>query len=136
MDTKTLASGFKITNLFLMETSFRREAQIDFDAKDIKNEVNIDVDVTVQGKIIVVTEALDFKRLNGERQEVSSQIKMVGVFEKIGESELDVEDFGYVNGAAIIFPFIREHLMNLSAKSGIGLIALPPMNFTRKKRNI
>lgn len=59
-------------------------------------------------------------------------IKMVGIFEKIGDSTLNPEDFGKVNGAAIIFPYIREQLTNLSAKAGIGLIILPPFNFTKK----
>ena len=55
-------------------------------------------------------------------------------YEKYGESILDLESFGRVNGAAIIFPYIREHLTNLSAKAGVGLIMLPPFNFTLKEK--
>jgi preprotein translocase subunit SecB len=56
---------------------------------------------------------------------------MVGTFEKVGESIINLEQFGHVNGAAIIYPFIREHLSNLSAKAGVGIILLPPVNFTK-----
>jgi preprotein translocase subunit SecB len=54
------------------------------------------------------------------------------IFERTGESPLtDFEEFGKVNGAAIIFPFIREHIMNMSLKGGIGAVILPPLNFTK-----
>ena len=57
---------------------------------------------------------------------------MVGIFECIGESQLkDYEKFGKINGAAIIFPYIREHITNLSMKAGLGPIILPPVNFTK-----
>ncbi|NCD10471.1 MAG: preprotein translocase, partial [Negativicutes bacterium] len=36
---------------------------------------------------------------------------------------------GNVNGAAIIYPYIREHLTSLSVKAGVGIILLPPANF-------
>lgn len=60
---------------------------------------------------------------------------MVGIFECIGESPLksDYDAFGRVNGAAIIFPYVREHITNLSIKAGIGSILLPPVNFAGGK---
>jgi len=39
------------------------------------------------------------------------------------------KNFGNVNGAAIIYPYIREHLTSLSVKAGVGIILLPPANF-------
>lgn len=125
-------SGFKITNLILLESNFKREASVTFEQSKISNTVNVDVNVQVTDKTIFVTESLSYSQKSGEIVEVTADIKMVGIFEKIGESELDLEQFGQVNGAAIIFPYIREQLTNLSAKSGIGLIVLPPFNFTKK----
>lgn len=125
-------SGFKITNLILLESNFKREASVTFEQSNISNTVNVDVNVQVTDKTIFVTESLSYSQKSGEIVEVSADIKMVGIFEKIGESELDLEQFGQVNGAAIIFPYIREQLTNLSAKAGIGLIVLPPFNFTKK----
>ena len=125
-------SGFKITNLILLESNFKREASVTFEQSKISNTVNVDVNVQVTDKTIFVTESLSYSQKSGEIVEVTADIKMVGVFEKIGESELDLEQFGQVNGAAIIFPYIREQLTNLSAKAGIGLIVLPPFNFTKK----
>ncbi len=86
----------------------------------------------VKDKTIFVTETLFFTQKHVESIEVTANIKMADIFEKVGDSTLNLEEFGKVNGAAIIFPYIREHLTNLSAKAGIGLIILPPFNFTRK----
>jgi preprotein translocase subunit SecB len=56
---------------------------------------------------------------------------MLGEFEKIGDVLMDLESFGKVNGAAIIYPYIREQLSNISLKAGIGNIILPPANFVK-----
>lgn len=128
-----LESGFKITNLILMDCNFKREANVTFNNPDTKQELNVDVNVNVAGNNIIVSEQVEFKQVFNEIVEFSALIKMVGVFEKFGEAALDLEEFGQVNGAAIIFPYIREQLTNISSKAGLGLIFLPPANFTKKK---
>lgn len=127
-----LESGFKITNLLLIESNFLREALVTFDQAKTENIVNVDVNVQIKDNTVFVTEILDYTQKLGEIIEVTAKIKMIGVFEKIGDSPLNLEEFGKVNGAAIIFPYIREQLTNLSSKAGIGLIILPPFNFTKK----
>jgi preprotein translocase subunit SecB len=52
----------------------------------------------------------------------------------LGESILkDFDEFGKINGAAIIFPYIREHITNIFLEAGIGAIILPPVNFTKNQ---
>jgi preprotein translocase subunit SecB len=128
-----LESGYKAVNILLMENSFKREVVVNFNQPEIETNVNIDVAVQVNENMVFVTEVLEYHQKYKDTIEVSANIKMVGIFEKIGEPKLDVNEFGNVNGAAIIFPYIREHLTNLSAKGGVGLIILPPFNFTKRK---
>jgi preprotein translocase subunit SecB len=124
-------SGFKITNLILMESAFQREIIVTFDNTKTDNNVNVDVGIQiVDNTKIIVTETVNYIQKYDDKIEVSAKIKMVGVFEKKGETQIDLQNFGNVNGAAMIFPYIREHLTNLSAKAGIGIILLPPFNFT------
>ena len=130
-DKKQLDSGFKVNNILLMECVFKREANITFNNLDIKQELNVDVNVNIVENVIFVTETASYKQIFNEITEVSVLIKMIGVFEKFGDGKLDLEEFGKVNGAAIIFPYIREQLTNLSSKAGLGLIFLPPANFTK-----
>ena len=127
----TPESGFKIVNLLLLESNFKRESTVTFEQDKITNSVIVDVNVQIVNETVFVTETLKYEQKVADQLEVSAEIKMVGVFEKTGESQLDLQQFGNVNGAAIIFPYIREQLSNLSAKAGIGLVILPPFNFTK-----
>lgn len=124
-------SGFKINNLILLKSNFSRVSIVTFDSDDVKQNMTVDVDVKIAENTIFVTEKIEYKQSLNEIDEVICTIVMAGVFEKIGNTELvDLEQFGRINGAAIIFPYIREHLSNLSYKAGLGLIVLPPINFT------
>lgn len=132
-EKKDLESGFRIINILLLESSFNRIQNVVFNNPEIKQEVNVDVNVSVNGNTVGVTEQVIYKQIFNDIEQVSAVIKMAGVFEKSGDSPLDLEQFGQVNGAAIIYPYIREHLSSLSAKAGLGLIFLPPVNLTKKK---
>jgi preprotein translocase subunit SecB len=129
-----MESGFRIANLILLESNFKRIPNVTFHEEGIKQNINVDVNVNVKEKMVFVTEKIDYTQSFNEIEEVNCTIIMTGVFEKIGDTKLeDLEQFGHINGAAIIFPYIREHLSNLSSKAGLGLIILPPVNFTKSQ---
>ena len=131
-EKKDLESGFRILNILLLDSSFNRVQNVVFNNPEIKQEVNVDVNVSVNGNTVGVSEQLIYNQIFTDVEQVTANIKLVGVFEKTGDSPLDLEQFGQVNGAAIIYPFIREHLSSLSAKAGLGLIFLQPINLTTK----
>ena len=128
-----LDSGFNIQNIILLESSFNRIQAVEFENPDIKQDVDVNLNVSINGNIVAVEEKVTYKQTLGEVTQVSAVIRMVGVFEKFGDSPLDLVQFGNVNAAAIIFPYIREHLTGLAAKAGLGLIFLPPVNLTKKE---
>ena len=133
-EKKNIESGFRIHNILLVESNFTRIDAVEFNNSEIKQNVHIDgaVNINPANNLISVKQTLYYSQeFNGVKQ-VTAQITMVGVFEKSGDSQLDLEQFGHVNAAAIIYPYIREHLSNLSAKAGLGLIFLPPVNLTKK----
>jgi preprotein translocase subunit SecB len=128
-----LESGFQIKNLILIESSFSRINNVAF-GESVENNFNINIEVAVNGKLITVAEEATLVQKFQDVEQVKIKVKMVGVFECIGESLLkDFDEFGNINGAAIIFPYIREHITTLSLKAGIGAIILPPVNFTNNK---
>lgn len=126
-------AGFRLNNLLLMECTLKRVAQVTFDEVQVKSSANIDVDVQKQDSILMVTETLDYSQKLENTEQVTVKIVMVGVFEIVGSPVIEADEFGRVNGAAIIFPYIREHLTSLSVKAGLGVILLPPANFTVRK---
>jgi len=130
MTNNKMESGFRINNLILLESKFKRINNVQFE--DANLDLNIDTEVSVNNNIISVAETVSVTKTHNNTEQFSFLVKMVGIFECIGESQLkDYEKFGKINGAAIIFPYIREHITNLSMKAGLGPIILPPVNFTK-----
>ena len=127
-----MQSGFQIKDMLLVESMFSRINDVSFDDKGIENNVDLNVEVGVNGNLITVAEEVTVKQKFQDLEQVNIKVKMVGIFEIVGEPSIEnAEEFGKINGAAIIFPYIREHITNLSLKSGIPVIILPPINFTK-----
>ena len=126
-----MESGFRIHNLLLLESNFKRVPNVVFADPSITHDIRIEGEVPVNADktIVSVIQTLHFSQILNEEKQISATIKMIGIFEKTGESVIDLENFGNVNGAAIIYPYIREHLTSLSVKAGVGIILLPPTNF-------
>lgn len=130
-DIHKMGSGFKINNLLLLESTFRRINNVRFREDASKLKMDIETDVNVQGKVISVLEKVTLVQKEDDIEQFSFVVKMVGIFECIGTpSQTDYDFFGKVNGAAIIFPYIREHISSIALKAGLGSIIIPPVNFT------
>lgn len=131
-EQNNLDTGFKIVNLLMLECEFKRTPKVSFNHENIETIVEINVEAQVNENQVVVTELLVFQQTLNDVNEVSAIIKFIGVFESNGNTAITLEEFGHINGAAIIFPYIREQLSNLSLKAGIGNLILPPVNFVKK----
>ena len=130
----TLQSGYKTNTIILKDCKFSRETKVTFDFSLVKHNINLEVNVNVNGNETIVTVTLKFSQTHEEQVEFSADISYIGVFEKVGNPVLSDEDFGNQNAPAIIFPYLREQLSNLAAKAGIGLVMLPPINFSNLKK--
>ncbi|MCL2435623.1 MAG: protein-export chaperone SecB [Lentimicrobiaceae bacterium] len=128
-----LDSGFRINDLILIESSFSRISNVAY-GEGVDNNLDINTEIAVKDKVIMVTEEVTLVQKFQDIEQVKVKVKMAGLFECIGETVLtNFEEFGRVNGAAIIFPYIREHITNISLKAGIGALLLPPINFTKNQ---
>lgn len=57
------------------------------------------------------------------------EASVTGTFQHAEESpNMSLADFAEVNGPAIVFPFVREFVTNITARSRQGLILMPPIN--------
>lgn len=121
-------SGFRIVNILLMESSFKRIDNVNL-SNDCTNAIDVNTGFSEQDKFIICNLTVKYLSLYNGITQVESTITNIGVFEKIGESKLDVETFGKINAPSIIFPYIREHLSSLSLKAGINPVVLAPVNF-------
>ncbi|MCP9751391.1 protein-export chaperone SecB [Ferruginibacter sp. HRS2-29] len=123
--------SYKVENIYLIESSFTREVNFSAANGEITNELNIDSEAleSTDAEKFGVTLQLDFIGKQGEMNVCNSKIKMIGIFEKLGEPPLPEEVFKRINAPAIIYPFIREHLHNICLKAGISNVLLPTVNF-------
>jgi len=125
-------SLFRLSEIYLLESVFRRNANVDFKDPAFKNNANISVEHQVlEGQTIHITVTLDFVAGKKRLKEISAKIKMMGVFKCDAEPIIPIEKFAIANGPAIMFPFLREHLASITLKAGISPILLPSVNFIR-----
>lgn len=130
--TNPILASFNILNIILTESNFKRENSIDFTRTQVPNiDVKSAYTILPDGNSMYCQVELSyFATYEGSTERIiDSRIVMGANFNKTGDSTLSFEDFGKVNGPAIIFPFIREHLSTLSLKASINPIILPPVNF-------
>lgn len=70
--------------------------------------------------------------LNLQHEEIDKlklSFTFVGVFSVIEDCEnMNIVDFIKDNSAAIMFPYIREHISTVTQKAGVMPILLPPIN--------
>lgn len=122
---------YKLISLTLVSSNFKREAKIDFSNTEIKNSVDIDIQHSVnENEIIIDLEVTLVGKLKQKKLFLFTA-KYVGQFEKGDENILPVEKFVEANGPAIIYPFVREHIAGTSLKAGMNPILLPPVNFVK-----
>jgi preprotein translocase subunit SecB len=127
-----LDSGFRILNIVLMECDFKRQHHVTFDEGKVIPNIHIEVSVNVIQDQVLVTERLIYSQELDNIKEVYCSVLMSATFQKVGESAIDdLEKFGKVNGAAILYPYMREHLSGMLMKAGLGVVYLPPANFTK-----
>jgi preprotein translocase subunit SecB len=119
-----MASVYKLSEIFLLESNFKRAVNIDFKDPSFKNNANISVEHQVlENELLHISVTLDFTAGKKRTKEITAKIKMMGVF--ICDSDAKA------NGPAIMFPFLREHLASITLKAGISPILLPSVNFIR-----
>lgn len=123
-------SGFQLKSIILVDSHMSRKPNVNF--KELKLDVEIGTGVGVKDNVVNVKLSVNVKQMENGIAQSEMSATMVGTFEKTGESPLnDMEEFGRINGASIIFPFLREHIANLAMKAGLGPIMLPPVNFQK-----
>lgn len=124
--------GLRLKNVILLESNFVRADIIDQEGKQA--EYNIDISVRIDPAHLLVTLNTSFTKKREEKVQFDFNVKMLGLFDIVGEPMIDYQEFGQVNAAAIIFPFVREHISSLGTRSGLGLIMLPMINFVELRK--
>lgn len=123
---KTKQPGISFDGIMLVKEEFWRDYivpdDIDMDLKFESSNQIVDNRATSE-----VTSTL--KLIANGQDVIKLESKFVGFF-SIDENEknMDLDNYMKINSAALMFPYIREHITTITAKAGINPIMLPPLN--------
>lgn len=118
---KDKQSGFNVESILLTESSFTRKGKINF--SESEQEVSFETGVGSRDNTVNVKLTTTVTNKLKDEEQYKIVVSFVGVFKRTGNSQiLDNEQFGRINGAAIIFPFVREHIANIALKAGLGSV--------------
>ena len=129
--------NIKLLEIRLLKSSFALNTENLAEGKEfsIEKELIISVARDDSGKNIKVD--LQIKTRN-EDGPFLFNIVYEGSFEIISEekpSQLEIDKIGTINCAAIIYPYLREHLADLTRRAGVPPFHLPPVNFVSLYRD-
>ena len=130
-------SRVKVINIILIESEFKRITNLRLDKME-KFTINIQVGVGIEKESKRFFSEVTLKAIQKYESvtQVQAKVKMVGLFEHDGLSEEEQQSFAKINGAAIVFPFIREHLASLTTKAGISTLIINPVNFVELAQDV
>lgn len=135
MNQHTIVSGYRILNIALAESRFKREPLVSTETGESEQDstVSVEYQISPEGTQLLVTETFDYTKHRDGQNEFTAMIQMIGHFERVAEAEQEgiptVENFAKINAPAILYPYIREHLASLTSKAAVGTVILPPYNF-------
>lgn len=122
--------AFNLISIINIESAFKREIIINEDYTKAKNILELNISKNFEKDEFGVFLTIDLKQEYGGKNLVELHVTSVGVFKKNGDiSDEATNSFCDVNAPAIIFPFVREIIANLSVKGGLQPIIIQPINF-------
>jgi len=123
---------YKLENIILLESSFKREVEISYESDEFKSNINIETGYQIENNNLYVIVGINFYAGTISAKQIVVSVKMLGSFLILNKKgQIPVKQFAKINAPAIIFPFIREHVATLSLKAGIRPILLQPVNFVK-----
>lgn len=137
----------KIKNIFLLGSQFLRGNDPNIDENKIYSvdaDVKINYDFSPDGKRVGVMFTYEMEIPSQEDNSIA-QISyssmhfaelIVDNYNDTEEDKKNLDKYININVAAMVFPFVREHLATTTMKSGITPIIIPPINFVEKYKEI
>ena len=128
---KTRQPGIQISQVFLERVAFSHRADhLEYPATTmVSPELQIEMQTGISSDRRRGIVRVQLSTKDEERPLYSVSIEMTALVEQIeGEENFDVEPYLQSNGWALLFPFLRESLANITSRGRFGPIYLNPVN--------
>ncbi|GAI20575.1 unnamed protein product, partial [marine sediment metagenome] len=110
--------GIRFKGVFLSKLKYELPK---IEPKKFKYDLNFTDTYKIEDRILISTLTIQlYDRF---------EIELTGVFEAIeGEENLDLEHFADVNAPALLMPYAREIINNITSRTPLPQLLLPPIN--------
>ncbi len=127
--------GFKVHAILLERSSFARHLQAESKSGTSGAQGHFDLDVKRNLPPTPITRrfteslTVTARGLIGSVETWRAEATYLGEFELAEDSEVSIESATTVHVPALLYGFAREHLADLTRRSLVGQLMLPPMRF-------
>jgi preprotein translocase subunit SecB len=126
-------TGFELISIALIKSTFERPIELNFVEEEVATNTGFKVAFHEEEEPIpriVVSLTVTINVPTGGEESMSASAMMLGIFHINGSPEIDIiKSFGNVNAPAILYPFAREVIANLTMRADVPPVLLPTMNF-------
>ncbi len=125
-----VVSELRFIECFIDQISFNRNPDYNYEDREINLNFGFDSEVSIaetldKAIIILTCKIFEDEDIVQESLPFSLKITMRGLFEC--DSNVNIETF-QMNAMAIVLPYLRAQITNLTAQAGIPPVILPPIN--------
>lgn len=122
---ETKQPGINFNNIILKEVTFKRSPGI-IEKPELDISFNVISAISEDNKSLNLEVVTILKEKKGL---FSLEFSLIGNFSVIGNSEnMSLEEFSKTNAPALMMPYIRETISNITLRSGLKPIIIPPIN--------
>lgn len=123
---KTKAPGIRFLNVILKDINFSRKPKIENEYEiNINFKSNTQLSDDKKNLIFEINTSLNDLKSNA----FNLSFTMVGFFDIDKDNEnMPLENFANNNAPALMIPYIREVIHNITLRSGLKPIIIPPLN--------
>lgn len=126
--------GISFDSIMLVKEDFLRGYNV---PEDSTPSFEVGMSWDINGSNYIVSLSTVFKLMYEEEEVLKLESEFVGLFSIVkSSSNMDIEQYVKNNSAALMFPYIREHISAITSKSGIKPVLLPPINILALVKNL
>lgn len=139
-----MSLNIKIGSISLIANNFVRSFNMQDNEYKINADIEINYDLTDDKKMLGVMFTYKMA-IPAEKEEDEPQFTYTSLhfaelyitdYEDSSDYKKSLDRYVNVNVAAIIFPFVREHLATITMKAGMAPIFIPSINFIKRYQEI
>ena len=122
---ETKQPGIEFKGVILSKISFKRDAIL---PDGLQLEINFNSVRNIDGERGTIKLNTNLKLLKNEKVYVNLETEHIGLFALEEITNMDMDGFLKCHAAALVFPYIRESISDITCKAGMNPVILPPMN--------